>query len=164
MIKNLLPRLILVVILLGTVQTTEAQLFKKKKKDTEQKKDDKSKSDDIKPYDKVITKDAKTDEGLFSIHTVDDKRYYEIPDSLFNREMLMVSRISKTATGIGFGGGKINTQVLRWQKKDKKVLVRVASYENVAADSLPVHEAVVNSNFEPVLFLLTSRPSTKKIP
>ncbi|MEC3966518.1 zinc-dependent metalloprotease [Flagellimonas halotolerans] len=162
MIKNLLPRLILVVILLGTLQTTEAQLFKKKKKDTEQKKDDKSKSDDIKPYDKVITKGAKTDKGLFSVHTVDDKHYYEIPDSLFNREMLMVSRISKTATGIGFGGGKINTQVLRWQKKDKKVLVRVASYENVAADSLPVHEAVVNSNFEPVLFSFDIKAINKK--
>lgn len=162
MIKNLLPRLILAVILLGTFQTTEAQLFKKKKKDTEQKKEDKSKPGDIKPYDKVITKDAKTDTGLFSVHTVDDKHYYEIPDSLFNREMLMVSRISKTATGIGFGGGKINTQVLRWQKMDKKVLVRVASYENVAADSLPVHEAVVNSNFEPVLFSFDIKAINKK--
>lgn len=74
----------------------------------------------------------------------------------------MVSRISKTATGIGFGGGKINTQVLRWQKKDKKVLVRVASYENVAADSLPVHEAVVNSNFEPVLFSFDIKAINKK--
>ena len=66
--------------------------------------------------------------------------------------MLMVSRISKTASGIGFGGGKINTQVLRWEKKDKKVLLRVVSHDVVAADSLPVHEAVVNSNFEPVLY------------
>jgi len=147
---------------LGTSQTTEAQLFKKKKKNTEQKKQDKPKPGDIKPYDKVITKDAKTDAGLFSVHTVDDKHYYEIPDSLFNREMLMVSRISKTATGIGFGGGKINTQVLRWEKKDKKVLVRVASYENVAADSLPVHEAVVNSNFEPVLFSFDIQAINKK--
>ncbi|MAU17570.1 MAG: zinc-dependent metalloprotease [Muricauda sp.] len=162
MIKKLLPRLILAVILLGTFQTTEAQLFKKKKKDTEQKKENKSKPGDIQPYDKVITKDAKTDTGLFSVHTVDDKHYYEIPDSLFNREMLMVSRISKTATGIGFGGGKINTQVLRWQKMDKKVLVRVASYENVAADSLPVHEAVVNSNFEPVLFSFDIKAFNKK--
>ena len=81
MIKKLLPRLLLAVILTGTIQTTEAQLFKKKKKNTEQKKEDKSKPGDIQPYDKVITKDAKTDEGLFSVHTVDDKRYYEIPDS-----------------------------------------------------------------------------------
>ena len=106
---------------------------------------------DPQPYNKVITKDAKSDEGLFTVHTLDDKFYYEIPDSLFDREMLMVTRIAKTASGIGFGGGKQNTQVLRWQKKGKKVVLRVVSHQVVAADSLPVSEAVVNSNFEPVL-------------
>lgn len=162
MIKKLLPQLIVLFVLLGAFQSAEAQLFKKKKKETEQKKEDKPKPGDIQPYDKVITKKAKTDEGLFSVHEVEDKYYYEIPDSLFNREMLMVSRISKTATGIGFGGGKINTQVLRWEKKPKKVLLRVISYGNVAADSLPVHEAVVNSNFEPVLFTFNIKAFNKK--
>ena len=148
--------------MIGSFQTSEAQLFKKKKKETEQKKESKPKKGDIQPYGKVITKEAKTDVGLFSVHQVDNKHYYEIPDSLFSREMLMVSRISKTATGIGFGGGKINTQVLRWEKKPKKVLVRVVSYGNVAADSLPVHEAVVNSNFEPVLFAFDIKAFNKK--
>jgi len=147
--KLLFP--LLTVLFMFSYQTTEAQLFKKKKKDTD-KSAEKPKEDAIKPYDKVITKEAKTDTGLFDVHVVDGKHYYEIPDSLFNREMLMVSRISKTASEIGFGGGKINTQVLRWEKKDKKVLLRVVSHDVVAADSLPVHEAVVNSNFEPVLF------------
>ncbi len=32
-----------------------------------------------KPYEKVITKDAKSDEGIFTIHTVKEKVYYEIP-------------------------------------------------------------------------------------
>ncbi len=112
------------------------------------KKDDK---DGLKPYNKVITKDAKTDKGLFTVHQVENKYYYEIPDSLFNREMLTVTRIAKTANGIGFGGGKENTQVNRWQKKGDKVLLRVVSHEIYAADSLPVHEAVVNSNFEPIV-------------
>ncbi len=84
---------------------------------------------DPQPYSKVITKDAKSDAGLFTVHTVDDKFYYEIPDSLFNREMLMVTRISKTASGLGFGGGKLNEQVLRWEKKDKKVLLRMVSHK-----------------------------------
>ena len=66
--------------------------------------------------------------------------------------MLMVTRISKTASGIGFGGGKQNTQVLRWHKKDQNILLRVVSHNVVANDSLPVSEAVVNSNFEPVLY------------
>jgi len=121
----------------------------------------------IQPYSKVITKDAKTDKGLFDVHKIDDKFFYEIPDSLFEREMLMVTRIAKTANGIGFGGGKQNTQDLRWQKKDKKVLVRVVSHQVVAADSLPVHEAVVNSNFEPILYAFPikafSKDSTKTV-
>jgi Met-zincin/Domain of unknown function (DUF5117)/Domain of unknown function (DUF5118) len=109
------------------------------------------KKGDIQPYNKVITNDAKTDNGLFKVHSIEDKFYYEIPDSLLDREMLMVTRIAKTASGIGFGGEKQNEQVLRWQKKDKKIVLRVVSHAIVAADSLPIHEAVVNSNFEPVL-------------
>jgi len=160
--QKFLPGVLILFLCMATFQTTEAQLFKKKKKKTEAKASEKPKKGAIQPYAKVITKDAETDDGLFKLHQVDDKHFYEIPDSLFNREMLMVSRISKTATGIGFGGGKINTQVLRWEKKPKKVLLRVVSYGNYAADSLPIHEAVVNSNFEPVLYAFDIKAFNKK--
>ena len=163
MYSKILPKLILMSFAMLTVQSADAQLFKKKKKKTEKTADAKPKKDEkIKPYDKVITKDAETDEGLFAVHHIDEKHFYEIPDSLFNREMLMVSRISKTATGIGFGGGKINTQVLRWEKKPTKVLLREVSYGNYAADSLPISEAVVNSNFEPVLAAFEIKAYNKK--
>ncbi|MCM4174093.1 DUF5117 domain-containing protein [Arenibacter sp. TNZ] len=153
MFKNLFAKALFVFLLIGCFHTTEAQIFKKKdKKSEEADSKEKSKKEKIESYEKVITKDAITDKGLFDVHVVDENHYYEIPDSLFNKEMLMVSRISKTATGIGFGGGKINTKVLRWEKLSKKVLLRVVSYDIVAADSLPVSEAVVNSNFEPVLY------------
>ena len=121
----------------------------------------KPKKNGIKPYSEVITKDAISDDGLFKVHKIEADYYYEIPDSLFEKEMLMVSRISKTASGIGFGGGKQNTQVLRWQKRDKQVLLRVVSYEVFAADSLAVHEAVVNSNFEPVLYTFPIKAYSK---
>lgn len=150
MLKSTLTKVLLSLFVLSAA-TSEAQIFKKKNKETEKTDSKPPKKGEIQPYNKVITKEAKTDKGLFDTHLVGEKHFYEIPDSLFNKEMLMVSRISKTASGIGFGGGKINTQVLRWQKKGKKVLLRVVSYGIVAADSLPVHEAVVNSNFEPVL-------------
>ncbi len=105
----------------------------------------------IKAYNKVITKDAKSDKGLFTVHKVDDNYFYEIPDSLFNREMLTVTRIAKTATGIGFGGGKQNTEVHKWERKNNNILLRTVSHEIYAADSLPIHEAVKNSNFEPIV-------------
>ncbi|WP_224490068.1 zinc-dependent metalloprotease [Robertkochia flava] len=131
--------------------SAESQLFKKKtgkEAPSEAKKESKN---GIKPFDKVIPSGAEKDTGLFTVYTDDDKMYYEIPDSLFGREMLMVTRIAKTATNIGFGGGKANTQVLRWERKPKKVLLRVVSHEIFASDSLPIHEAVVNSNLEPIL-------------
>ena len=115
-------------------------------------KEDSKKPKKEKTFEDIITKDAITDKGLFNIHKVKEKYYYEINDTLFGREMLMVTRIAKTASGLGFGGGKQNTQVLRWQKKDNKILLRVVSHNVVASDSLPVNEAVLNSNFEPILY------------
>lgn len=105
----------------------------------------------IQPYEKVITAKAVTDQGLFKVHKIDDKYFYEIPDSLLEREMLMVTRIARTATNIGYGGENVNNQVLRWQKKDKKVLLRVVSYNNIADEDSPMALSVRNSNFEPIL-------------
>ena len=150
--RNILWLLIFTVTFTTSGYAFQAKKKRKGKKTAVQKKAPGQKKDTVMPYTKVITKQAKTDKGLFDVHFVNDKYYYEIPDSLLNREMLMVTRIAKTATGIGFGGGKQNTQVLRWQKKNKQILLRVVSHQIFAADSLPIHEAVVNSNFEPVLY------------
>ena len=157
MLNKLLTKILIVFFLLGITSTVDAQTGRikkrKKKKTTEiQKPKPKPKKGAILAYEKVVTKEMKTDEGLFKVHSLDDTFLFEVPDSLLNREMLMVTRIAETANGIGFGGGKTNTQVLRWQRKGKKILLRVVSHNVVADTILPVHEAVVNSNFEPVLF------------
>jgi hypothetical protein len=144
---------LLVVFVFGFSTESSAQFWKKKKKETPKvAAKPKPKKDAIKPYAKVVTKEHKTDEGLFKVHTKDDSFLFEIPDSLLQREMLMVTRIAKTAGGIGFGGAKANTQVLRWEKKNKNILLRIVSHNVVADTILPVHEAVVNSNLEPILF------------
>lgn len=142
-------------ILMGTWSLDiQAQSSRKKKKEPNkqpQTEQPAAKKEGPQPFEKVITGKALKDAGLFNVYKIDAKYYYEIPDSLLNREMLMVTRIAKTATGIGFGGGEANKQVLRWQRVGDRVLLRIASYENVASDTLPIYEAVVNSNFEPIL-------------
>ena len=153
MIKKIFTKLLVLAFLIGFSTESSAQFWKKKKKETPKTAaKPKPKKDAIKPYEKVVTKDHKTDEGLFKVHKKDDSYLFEIPDSLLQREMLMVTRIAKTASGIGFGGAKANTQVLRWEKKNKHILLRIVSYSVVADTILPVHEAVVNSNLEPILF------------
>lgn len=146
-------RLLTIVLVISFTNQTHAQIFGKKKKKAAAAAAMKNKEPkgSIKSYKEVIKKDAESDEGLFAVHKVDKDFYYEIPDSLLGREMLMVTRIAKTAAGMGFGGGKQNEQVLRWERKNDDILLRVVSHQVVAADSLPVHEAVVNSNFEPIM-------------
>lgn len=133
--------------LLFSVGEAHAQLFKSKKAET--KKD----SVQTKPQgiDAIITKSAQTSKGLFTVHKVGEKFYYQIPDSLLGKEMLMVTRISKTATGIGYGGEEANNQVVRWEKKENKIFLRLVSHSIIASDSLPIYEAVINSNVEPIL-------------
>lgn len=113
-----------------------------------------AKTNGMKPYDKVITSGAETDEGLFDIHMVDGKLYYEIPDSLLGREMLMVSRIAEVPSdffGFFSGGAKTAEQVLTFERKDDRILIRKQSYNEVAADSLPVAKSVKANNFAPII-------------
>ena len=152
--RKLFSHLLIAFAIFGFSHTTEAQFWKKKKKKsiTSVRPKPKPKKGAIQPYGKVVTKEFTTDKGLFDIHKKDQTYLFEIPDSLLKRELLMVTRIAKTASGIGFGGGKTNTQVLRWEKKNKNILLRIVSHNIVADTVLPVHEAVVNSNLEPILF------------
>lgn len=162
MTKKILTRLLLVAFVFGFSTEADAQFWKKKKKEAPKAvAKPKPKKGAMQPYSKVVTKDHKTDEGLFKVHSKDNSYLFEIPDSLLRREMLMVTRIAKTASGIGFGGGKTNTQVLRWERKNKQILLRVVSHSVVADTVLPVHEAVVNSNLEPILFAFPIKAISK---
>jgi len=117
-----------------------------------QKKDD-SKNDTKKEktYSDIITDKAVTDNGLFDVHKIDDKYYYEINDSLLGRDMLMVTRIVKMATELPLNRHKMSEQVLKWEKFDNNILLKQASYSKFANDSLPISIAVSNSNFEPII-------------
>lgn len=114
----------------------------------------------IKPYDKVITKEAVSDSGLFIVHRLDGKFFYEIPVAKLNKEMLLVSRISRTPS-VGYGGEENNTEVIRWEQKYEKILLRTVSYVNVAADSSPIARAVRAANFEEVIRAFPIQAYTK---
>jgi hypothetical protein len=153
----------LLILLLFIISTISFAQDKEDDKEDD-KKDDKKKKE--KTYSEIIDDSYKTDEGLFKVHSKKDKFLYEISSDLLGKEMLMVTRIAKTANGIGYGGQKINSQVLRWQKKHDKILLRIVSYENVASDTLPISKSVKNSNFEPVLYsfdIKTYNPSDSSV-
>ena len=105
-----------------------------------------------KPYSKVITDKAVSKQGLFTVHKVDDKWYFEIPDSILNREMMVTTRYSKTAGGGGVYAGEMdNEQTIRWEKgPDNKIFLRSVTTISVADSTNDIYKAVTNSNLDPI--------------
>jgi hypothetical protein len=99
----------------------------------------------------VITKDAKSDEGLFTVHTIKDKVYYEIPKSELGKEFLWVSQIAKTTLGVGYGGQAAGNRVVKWERKGNRILLRNVVYDVVADPKLPVARAVQASNNDTII-------------
>ena len=108
-------------------------------------------STDPQPYDKVVTKDAKSKDGIFKVHRVKDKYYYEIPKTEMGKEFLWVTQIAKTTLGVGYGGQALGRRVVRWEINENRVLLRNVNYSVVANPNLPIAEAVQNANNETIL-------------
>ncbi len=108
-------------------------------------------STDPQPYDKVITKDAKTKDGVFKVHQIKDKFYYEIPKAELDKEFLWVAQIAKTTLGVGYGGQALGRRVVRWERNDNRIFLRNVNYSIVANPALPIAEAVQNSNTDSII-------------
>ncbi len=90
--------------------------------------------------------------GLVNVHRLEDKYFLEIPDSIFGRDMMAITRVAKSPTGAGYGGEEANEQVIRFERgPSDKVFIRAVDYRNVSTDSLqPIFKAVRNSNVDPI--------------
>ncbi|MGH7576749.1 MAG: zinc-dependent metalloprotease [Longimicrobiales bacterium] len=106
------------------------------------------------PFADVVPETAVSDSGLFVVHRTNDELWFEVPDSLLGRDILVISRIARVPTGLsGFivAGHKVREQVWRWERVGDRVLLRRQSYEQVAADTAAIAISVVNNNFAPIV-------------
>lgn len=107
-----------------------------------------------KPYREVVTEKAVSDSGLFTVHRVDDKLLFEIPDSLLGADMLLISRFAAVPANLGgflSAGLSVAEQMVRWERQGDQVLLRRYATQAVADDTLPIHASVVRNNFAPIL-------------
>ncbi|MBI2615136.1 MAG: DUF5117 domain-containing protein, partial [Gemmatimonadetes bacterium] len=104
------------------------------------------------PYNRVITSDAKTREGLFKTHRIGSRLYFEIPRSELGKEMLLVTRAARVPVNLGYGGQQMGpSRVLRWERREHRVLLRTVEYVTVADSTTPIYQAVRNSNNDVVV-------------
>jgi hypothetical protein len=102
-------------------------------------------------YDKVITKDAKSKAGLFTVHEVKEKYYYEIPKTELNREFLLVTQVARTTLGAGYGGQELGERVVRWERNGNKINLREVNYDLVADPKTPISLAVKAANNDTII-------------
>ena len=105
-----------------------------------------------KEYKEIITSKAISSKGFFLVHKVGEKYFFEIPDTMLGREILVVNRLSKTQVGMGYGGDQIGQNVIRFEKGPKnKIFLRTISYAVYAKDSTSsMFSSVNNSNVQPI--------------
>ncbi len=111
-------------------------------------------------YNRVITRDAKTRRGMFAVHRVNDKLYFEIPKNELNKDMLLVGRFTRAAAANprlpggqfgSYGGDQFVERTLRWDRSGNRIILRSPSFAIVADSSNPVYRAVQAANYPPVV-------------
>jgi hypothetical protein len=117
------------------------------------------------PYNRVITADAKTKKGMFLVHRVNDRLYFEIPSSELGKDELMVGRYTRAAAvdpnppaGGGGGGGfpsyagdQFAEVTLRWDRNGDRIVLRAPEHVITADSTTSVYRAVENSNYPPII-------------
>lgn len=109
-------------------------------------------------YYNLLRNKSITRKGLFTVHKVNDNYYFEIPDSLLGREILVVGRIAQGAAGVrpgytGYAGDQIGSTIIRFEKgPGHKLFLRRITYQDHAGDtSHAMYNAVVRSNLQPLV-------------
>ena len=87
------------------------------------------------PYATVITPRAKSKKGVFDVHQVGSRLYFEIPADQLNKDFLITSVLAGTAASIGINGTLGTDRVIRFERRENRLFVRDINYNNVATDS-----------------------------
>lgn len=152
--------LVIIVLVLWTLQGTEVQAsgtspleFGKKslvvredtvKKDTTKK---------TTPYEKLLKEGGSECEGMFTVRHIKDDWYFEVPDSLLGRLLLVVTRFKAVPQEFKLiSGEEVNRSVVYWeQHNDKTLFLREYVQSQFARPGDKIAEALKQSTVDPVI-------------
>ena len=145
-----------VIAILPVTPSLQAQKKPDPTKEKEKEKEGKkapapTKPGDPKPYDEVIPKTAKSLPGVFTVHRVDDKVYYEIPKDGFDKLMLWQAEVVKGPAGVTWGGYSLGSRYLRWDRRGNKVYLWQVSFEK-RGDGKAIQIAVDSANMDSIIY------------
>ncbi|MBO9204701.1 MULTISPECIES: zinc-dependent metalloprotease [Niastella] len=118
----------------------------------------------IKSYADLINAKTISKSGLFTVHKQEDKYFFEIPDTLLNREILFTTRLVKVPAGSPrFGGELVNSIIVSFEKAtDTKLYMRVPTMVAVADSSETISKAVHNASVNPIVMVMDVKARGKE--
>ncbi len=105
----------------------------------------------LKPYDEVITKEAKSQKGVLSIHRVKDTVFWEIPTDKLGRVFLWQTEVAEVPDSPIYPGIAAGTHVVYFERHENTIFMREQHYElrTTAKDGLA--KGVASANVSPIL-------------
>lgn len=102
----------------------------------------------VDPLKAIITDKTETKEGLFTVHKTGERYYFEIPDSLLNRTLLLTNFLVKVPSGSPkYGGEQMDQKMILFDKGiGKKINLRIVSTGTTVDPSSTLAQSVQNSN------------------
>jgi len=97
---------------------------------------------------------ADSEQGLFTVYTLDERIIFEIPEEMLGRDMVVMSRYAKAQEGLAARGGgdrMTGNLVVYWERRGERIVLRSQTHSNTAQADTPLALAVANTNFAPVI-------------
>ena len=101
-----------------------------------------------------LTKSMTISKGIINSFTDNNKLFFEIPNDLLNKEILVVTRLAQVPSGYSpyiNAGSKTSEQVISFFKKNNRVDIKQISFNNIANEEDPINQSVTENNFSPIL-------------
>ncbi len=112
------------------------------------------------PFEQA-TKDFKADEGVFTVWRKEEDVLFEIPNTLMGRDFLWYGELKGAPNG-GYSGSSAFDNLVRWEVRGNKVLLKDISYRIKAAPGTAIEEGVRISNVDPIIAVFDIKSKTPK--
>ena len=105
------------------------------------------------PYEKVVKKGGSVQEGLFLTRHIEDKYYFEVPDSMLGRLMLCVSRFTAVPQNFGqFAGEEVNNCAFYLERRDtSQILMRQYVQSHIANEGDNIMRTLEKATIDPIV-------------
>ena len=133
-------------------KTSEAQLFGKKLGELSPVTTKQDSAVGASNYADIL-KDAEVHEGMFKIFKKKQKVYFEIPQRLLDKEMLLSSRVTATSNNTDVSGGEmpLHPLLVKFTRDDEQVYLHRLSPLNQCDPMSPICQSLQRNNVEPIM-------------